>query len=88
MGNNSSIVPALKRAMVALGLMPQGRKLEGWYGKVFDALCIVLAVLFLYTAGPPVFGQVGIGMNRGLFVLLSVVLILMKFPASSRERIW
>jgi TRAP transporter 4TM/12TM fusion protein len=42
---------------------------------LMTVIAIFFAVFYVYTAGPDVFGRVGVGLYRGLFLLLSITMV-------------
>jgi TRAP transporter 4TM/12TM fusion protein len=70
--------------IIASLAMATPRKLTGRTNTIFRLISFSLAVLFLYTAGPPFLGIVEIEWKRGLFLALISIMILMKYPGGSK----
>ena len=71
--------------IIASLAMATPRKLTGRTNTIFRFISFSLAVLFLYTAGPPFLGVVEIEWKRGLFLALISIMIVMKYPGGSRS---
>lgn len=56
-------------------------RLKGPSGLLLTVIAVFFAGLYVYTAGPDVFGRVGVGMYRGLFLLLSIVMVFLLYRA-------
>lgn len=84
----SMLIGGLKKVgnwLVAGGALASRRPLAGTSQLVFTVLGIFFAAFFLYTAGPPFLGAVNVGTKRGLFMLLMTIMIIMKYPATSKS---
>ncbi|UMA67155.1 TRAP transporter fused permease subunit (plasmid) [Roseivivax marinus] len=57
----------------------KGGRLRGPIGLLLTVIAIFFAGFYVYTAGPSVFGRVGVGTYRGLFLLLSVVMVFLLY---------
>ncbi len=74
----------LEKIITSLG-MSSGRNIKGLTKTIFTIIAFSLAVLFLYSAGPPFLGLIEIQYKRGLFILLISIMILIKYPAGSKS---
>lgn len=64
---------------------PKSRKISGFNLMVCIVCCLTFSSFYVYVAGPSFFGTPGIGVRRGLFMLLTSIIIFLKYPASSKS---
>lgn len=71
--------------LMKLALMSRTRTLEGVYKRLFSVICISFALFYLYCAAPPIFGNPGVGLKRGLFMMLILFMVFIIYPAGKKS---
>lgn len=77
-------------SIMASAMTSDLRSLQGWERRVFKVMAITFIGLFFYSAGPPFLGTPGVGLRRGMYMLLTLAMIFMLYPSdrrSSRDRV-
>lgn len=71
--------------LIKLSSVSEKRELTGIHKATFSVICIIFSLFYLYTAAPPIFGTPGVGLKRGLFMMLMSIMVFMLYPASKRS---
>ena len=71
----------LAKRLTAGELENKPRELTGFSRALFYGLAVFFSAFHLYVAGPPFLGMPSIGVRRGLFMLMVLTLIFLKYPA-------
>jgi len=75
----------LKRLAELASMQSATRDLHGSVNAVFKVVACGMPIFMFYLAGPPFLGRPGMGLSRGIFLILICIMVFLKYPAFGKR---